>query len=222
MSLWLAMVCPRNRVELVIVVGMDSQDTANLISLGSMLATVAAAIYTRRQAIGSKEAKAKADEAHKAALTMSAAAERSAKAADKQANQAELARKAAEERVRQAEKSLEQMQQIIAEQQSQSQSQSKIAASLQGPPFELTHTGEYNYLLRNTTMETLKILEVVNCNSFIKMYPEWRDRHPKFPWELHPHQTMEVYLPRDGSVLNLELEVEGKDAPIFITIPSAN
>ena len=53
--------------------------------------------------IGSKEAKAKADEAHKAALAMSAAAERSAKAAEEQANQAELARKAAEERSRQAE-----------------------------------------------------------------------------------------------------------------------
>lgn len=191
----------------------------------SAIAAAGSVIFTIiswRQSNGSKEAKAKADEAHKAALAMSAAAERSAKAAKEQANQAELARKAAEERVRQAEKSLEQMQQLVAEQQSQSQSQSKIAASLQGPPFELTHTGEYNYLLRNTTMETLKILEVVNCNSFIKMYPEWRDRHPKFPWELHPHQTMEVYLPRDGSVLNLELEVEGKDAPIFITIPSAN
>ena len=181
------MVCPRNRVELVIVVGMDSQDTANLISLGSMLATFGSTFFAWRQAIGSKKAKSEA-----------------------------------EEQARRADESLKQMQQIVAEQQSQSQSQAKIAASLQGPPFELTHTGGYNYLLRNTTTETLKILEVVNCSSFIKMYPEWRDRHEKFPWELHPHQTMEVYLPRDGSVLNLELEVEGKDAPIFITIPSAN
>ena len=56
----------------------------------------------------SKEAKAKADEAHKAALAMSAAAERSAKAA--------------EERADQAEKLLEQMQQI--------------ADSLRGPVLE--------------------------------------------------------------------------------------
>lgn len=40
---------------------MDSQFIANLISGISALATVVAAIYTRRQAIGSKEAKAKAE-----------------------------------------------------------------------------------------------------------------------------------------------------------------
>ena len=155
--------------------------------------------------IGSKEAKAKADEAHKAALAMSAAAERSAKAAEEQANQAE--------------NSLEQMQQIVAEQQSQSQSQSKIAASLQSPPFELTSTGSYHYLLRNTTTETLKILEVVNCDSFIKWDNEWYGLNDPFPWELHPDQSSEVYLPRSASVLNLELKVEGKDNSIFITIP---
>lgn len=42
--------------------GMDSQFIANLISGISALATVIAAIYTRRQAIGSKEAKAEAEE----------------------------------------------------------------------------------------------------------------------------------------------------------------
>lgn len=227
------MVCPCNRVELVIVVGMDSQNTANLISLGSMLAAIASAIIAGLQAAGSKKARAKADEAHKAALDMRDAAQRSAevaqekvkqakrsaKAAEEQANQAELARKAAEERVRQAEKSLEQMQQIVAEQQSQSQSQSKIAASLQSPPFELTSTGSYHYLLRNTTTETLKILEVVNCDSFIKWDNEWYGLNDPFPWELHPDQSSEVYLPRSASVLNLELKVEGKDNSIFITIP---
>ena len=56
---------------------MDSQFIANLISGISALATVVAAIYTRRQAIGSKEAKAKAEESHKAALDMRDAAQRS-------------------------------------------------------------------------------------------------------------------------------------------------
>ncbi len=189
-----------------------------LSAIGAIVSGVCA-YKTWLHTIGSKEAKAKADEAHKAALAMSAAAERSAKAAEEQANQAELARKAAEERVRQAENSLEQMQQIVAEQQSQSQSQSKIAASLQSPPFELTSTGSYHYLLRNTTTETLKILEVVNCDSFIKWDNEWYGLNDPFPWELHPDQSSEVYLPRSASVLNLELKVEGKDNSIFITIP---
>lgn len=181
------MVCPRNRVELVIVVGMDSQDTANLISLGSMLATFGSTFFAWRQAIGSKKAKSEA-----------------------------------EEQARRADESLKQMQQIVAEQQSQSQSQAKIAASLQSPPFELTPATDSVkpscYKLRNTTTETLKILDVVNCDSF----NEWRDWNDKFPWELHPDQSIQICLVRSASVLNLELEVEGKDAPIFITIPSAN
>lgn len=199
--------------------GMDSQFIANLISGISAVAAITSAIFAGRQAISSKEAKAKADEAHKAALDMRDAAQRSAKAAEEQANQAELARKAAEERVRQAEKSLEQMKQIVTEQQSQSQSQSKIAASLQSPPFELTSTGSYHYLLRNTTTETLKILEVVNRGSFIEWDDEWYGLNDPFPWELHPDQSSEVYLPHSASVLNLELKVEGKDNSIFITIP---
>ena len=95
----------------------------------------------------------------------------------------------------------------------------KIAASLQSPPFELTSTGSYHYLLRNTTTETLKILEVVNRGSFIEWDDEWYGLNDPFPWELHPDQSSEVYLPHSASVLNLELKVEGKDNSIFITIP---
>ncbi|WP_314910202.1 hypothetical protein [Rothia mucilaginosa] len=85
---------------------------------------------------------------------MSAAAERSAKAA--------------EERADQAEKLLERMQQLIAEQQSQSQSQSKIAASLQASEFELTNVPRTSiFNLRNVTMGPIKILEVVNLSQFI-------------------------------------------------------
>ena len=69
--------------------GMDSQFIANLISGISAFATVVAAIYTRRQAISSKEAKAKAEESHKAALDMRDAAKRSAEVAQEKVNQAE-------------------------------------------------------------------------------------------------------------------------------------
>ena len=78
-----------------------SKSFAGLSALGGIVSAIFACT-TWRQALGSKEAKAKADEAHKAALAMSAAAERSAKAA--------------EERADQAEKLLERMQQLIAEQ----------------------------------------------------------------------------------------------------------
>ena len=152
MSLWVSMV-PPNRAGLNIMVGMDLQQFIIIIISGiSALATVIAAIYTRRQAIGSKEAKAKADEAHKAALDMRDAAQRSAKAAEEQANQAELARKAAEERSRQAEELLEQM--------------SDIASSLWRPELELTHEGDNWFKLRNVTNAPIKILKVANANRF--------------------------------------------------------
>ena len=177
---------------------------AGLSAIGAIVSGFCA-YKTWLHTIGSKEAEAKAEESRKAALDMRDAAERSAQAA--------------EERVEQVEKSLEQMKQIVTEQQSQSQSQSKIAASLQSPPFELTSTGSYHYLLRNTTTETLKILEVVNRGSFIEWDDEWYGLNDPFPWELHPDQSSEVYLPHSASVLNLELKVEGKDNSIFITIP---
>ena len=194
--------------------GMDSQFIANLISGISALATVVAAIYTRRQAIGSKEAKAKAEESHKAALDMRDAAQRSAKAAEEQANQAELARKAAEERAQQAEKSLKQMQQIVAEQQSQSQSQSKIAANLWRPKFQLTHVREMRYKLQNISEHSLDVLKVVNQNEFV-----WcNDIHQRF----NPGESLDIHLGGMAEIplpSNLILQVADQDELIYVQIP---
>lgn len=197
------------------MVGMDLQQFIIIIISGiSALGTVVAAIYTRRQAIGSKEAKAKADEAHKAALDMRDAAQRSAKAAEEQANQAELARKAAEERVRQAEKSLEQMQQLVAEQQSQSQSQSKIAANLWRPEFQLTHIQNMRYKLRNNSEHSLDVLKVVNQNEFV-----WcNDIHQRF----NPGESLDIHLGGMAEIplpSNLILQVADQDEPIYVQIP---
>ena len=195
--------------------GMDSQFIANLISGISALATVVAAIYTRRQAIGSKEAKAKAEESHKAALDMRDAAQRSAKAAEEQANQAELARKAAEERVRQAEKSLKQMQQLVAEQQSQSQSQSKIAANLWRPKFQLTHVREMRYKLQNISEHSLDVLKVVNQNEFFRC----DDINQQF----NPGESLDILLGGAGEIplpSNLILQGAGRNEPIHVQIPA--
>lgn len=181
--------------------GMDSQFIANLFAGISALATVVAAIYTRRQAIGSKEAKAKAEEAHKAALAMSAAAERSAKAAEERANQAE--------------KLLEQMQQIVTEQQSQSQSQSKIAAKLWRPEFQLTHVQKMRYKLQNNSEHPIDVLKVVNQNEFVW----WDDIHQRF----NPGESLDIHL---GGVMekplpsNLILQVADRDDPIYVQIPA--
>lgn len=189
--------------------GMDSQFIANLISGISALATVVAAIYTRRQAIGSKEAKAKAEESHKAALDMRDAAQRSAKAAEEQANQAELARKAAEERVRQAEKLLEQMQQ------SQSQSQSKIAANLWRPEFQLTHVQGMRYKLQNITEQSLNVLKVVNQNEFFRCDDINQQFNPGESLDILLGGAWEIPLPS-----NLILQVAGRDEPIHVQIPA--
>lgn len=194
--------------------GMDSQFIANLISGISAVATVVAAIYTRRQAIGSKEAKAKAEESHKAALDMRDAAQRSAKAAEEQANKAELARKAAEERVRQAEKSLEQMQQLVAEQQSQSQSQSKIAANLWRPKFQLTHVQGSRYKLCNTTGSSIEVLEVANQNQFLQCDPI----HKVFS----SGESLNIYIyaaAEDSLPTNLELRISGQSDVASVPIP---
>lgn len=192
MSLWLAMVCPRNRVELVIVVGMNSQDAANLIALGTMLATVIAAIYTRRQAIGSKEAKAKAEEEANQA-------ERSTKAAEKQANQAERSAKAAEEQVHHAEELLEQM--------------SDISSNLWHPEFELTHVlGKTTFKLCNVTMGPIKVLEVVNPDQFIELDLE------KIVKEFQSGEMVRVDLYHHGSDLNLRLRIEGRDHILCVPI----
>lgn len=195
--------------------GMDSQFIANLISGISAFAAIASAIFAGRQAISSKEAKAKAEESHKAALDMCDAAQRSAKAAEEQANQAELARKAAEERVRQAEKSLEQMQQLVAEQQSQSQSQSKIAANLWRPKFQLTHVREMRYKLQNISEHSLDVLKVVNQNEFV-----WCDDiHQRF----NPGESLDIHLGGVAQIplpSNLILQVADQNEPIYVQIPA--
>ena len=194
---------------------MDSQFIANLISGISAFAAIASAIFAGRQAISSKEAKAKAEESHKAALDMCDAAQRSAKAAEEQANQAELARKAADERVRQAEKSLEQMQQLVAEQQSQSQSQSKIAANLWRPKFQLTHVREMRYKLQNISEHSLDVLKVVNQNEFV-----WCDDiHQRF----NPGESLDIHLGGVAQIplpSNLILQVAGRNEPIHVQIPA--
>lgn len=194
--------------------GMDSQFIANLISGISAAAAIASAIFAGRQAISSKEAKAKAEESHKAALDMRDAAQRSAKATEEQANQAELARKAAEERAQQAEKSLKQMQQIVAEQQSQSQSQSKIAANLWRPKFQLTHVREMRYKLQNISEHSLDVLKVVNQNKFFRC----DDINQQF----NPGESLDILLGGAGEIplpSNLILQVADQDEPIYVQIP---
>ena len=194
--------------------GMDSQFIANLISGISAFAAIASAIIAGRQAAGSKEAKAKADEAHKVALDMRDAAQRSAKAAEEQANQAELARKAAEERARQAEKSLEQMQQIVTEQQSQSQSQFKIATNLWHPEFQLTHVRGLRYKLQNITERPLDVLEVVNQDMFVRCDGIQQRFNPGESLDIFLGGVMEVPLPS-----NLILQVADQAEPIYVQIP---
>ena len=178
--------------------GMDTQFITILISVGSMLAAIASAFFAGRQAIGSKEARAKADEAHKAALAMSVAAERSAKAAEERANQAE--------------KLLEQMQQLIAEQHSQSQSQSEIAANLYRPIFELTHDGGIWFKLRNTTKNSIKIIEVANANKFTMCDFE------ELPRVLKPNEEISILLECVAAVTNLELRIDGQEDSVFIPL----
>ena len=184
--------------------GMDSQFTANLFAGLSALGGIVSAIFactTWRRALGSKEAKAKADEAHKAALAMSAAAERSAKVA--------------EERADQAEKLLEQMQQLIAEQQSQSQSQSKIAASLQASEFELTNVPRTSiFNLRNVTMGPIGILEVVNLSQFI----DKKNIKETVEKEFGSGEMVRITLDYYGDDNNLRLRIDGRDNILCVPI----
>ena len=159
--------------------GMDSQFIVNLISGISALATVVAAIYTRRQAIGSKEAKAEA-----------------------------------EERARQAEELLKQMQQIVSEQQSQSESQSKIAANLWRSKFQLTHVQGMRYKLQNITEQSLNVLKVVNQDEFVRC----NDINQQF----NPGESLDIRLgavARKPLPSNLVLQVAGRDEPIYVQIP---
>lgn len=181
--------------------GMDSQFIATLISGISAVAAIASAIFAGRQAISSKEAKAKADEAHKAALDMRDAAKRSADAA--------------QEKVNQAEKLLEQMQQIVSEQQSQSESQSKIAANLWRPEFQLTHVREMRYKLQNISEHSLDVLKVVNQNEFFRCDDINQQFNPGESLDILLGGAWEIPLPS-----NLILQVAGRDEPIHVQIPA--
>lgn len=91
------------------IVGMDF---STLFSGGSAIAAIVSvffAIVSWYQSLGSKKAKAKAEEAHRAALEMRDAAVRAAKAAEERARQ---------------------MERIVAEEQKQSESQAKIESHL--------------------------------------------------------------------------------------------
>lgn len=185
--------------------GMDSQFIANLISGISALAAIVSAICAYiawYQSIGSKKAKAEAEESHKAALDMRDAAQRSAKAAEEQANQAELARKAAEERSRQAEELLEQM--------------SDIASSLWRPELELTHEGDNWFKLRNVTNAPIKILKVANANRFKMCHC------PSIPGVLRSGEEVRVTLSHMADVTNLELQIDGRDDIVYVPIRCSN
>lgn len=162
---------------------MDSQFIANLISGISALAAIVSAICAYiawYQSIGSKKAKAEA-----------------------------------EERVRQAEKLLEQMQQIVTEQQSQSQSQSKIAANLWRPEFQLTHVREMRYKLQNISEHSLDVLKVVNQNEFFRCDDINQQFNPGESLDILLGGAWEIPLPS-----NLILQVAGRDEPIHVQIPA--
>lgn len=147
----------------------------------------------------SKKAKEKAEAAHQATLDMCAAVQRSAQAA--------------EERVEQVEKSLEQMKQIVTEQQSQSQSQSKIAASLLVPEFELTHKGgDATFSLRNVTMGPIKVLDVVNSDQFKGLELE------KIVKEFQSGEKVEVTLRYSNEDDNLRLRIDRRDNVLCVPI----
>ena len=171
--------------------GMDTQFITILISVGSMLAAIASAIFAGKQAIGSKEAKAKAEEEANQA-------ERSTKAAEKQANQAERSAKAAEEQVKQAEELLEQM--------------SDIASNLWRPEFELTHVARRTFSLRNVTMGPIKVLDVVNPDQFIELDLK------KIVKEFQSGEMVRVTLNYYGDDANLRLRIDGRENILCVPI----
>ncbi|WP_314657507.1 hypothetical protein [uncultured Rothia sp.] len=154
----------------------------------------------------SKEAKAKADEVHKAALDMRDAAQRSVTVAEEQANQAKRSAEAAEKRAQQAEELLKQM--------------SDIASSLRGPVLELTKAPGYPYyILRNKTESSIKILKVLNHEYFY--YSDYSDELPRIPEEVHPGKPINLCLPHKAFVtsLDLQIEVSGKEETLYVEIP---
>lgn len=171
---------------------------AGLSALGAIVSAIFAYI-TWRQALGSKEAKAKADEAHKAALDMRDAAQRSAEVAQEKVKQAERSAKAAEEQVNQAEELLEQM--------------SDIASNLWRPEFELTHVlGKETFRLRNVTMGPIKVLDVVNSDQFIELDLE------KIVKEFQSGEMVQVTLNYYGGDANLSLRIDGRENILCVPI----
>ena len=180
---------------------MDSQGIGNLFTGVSALGAIVSAIcayITWRQTIGSKEAKAKTDEAHKATLDMRNAAQRSAKAAEEQANQAERSAKAAEEQVHHAEELLEQM--------------SDISSNLWHPEFELTHVARRIFSLRNVTMGPIKVLDVVNSDQFVGLDLE------KVVKEFQSGEIVRVTLDYYGDDANLRLRIDGRENILCVPI----
>lgn len=181
------------------IVGMDF---STLFSGGSAFAAFVSVFFAGvswYQAIGSKKAKKKAEEAHQAALEMRDAAVRAAEAA--------------EERARQAEKSLKQMEQIVAEEQKQSESQAEIASHLWRPVFELTWDRGDTYLLSNVTGESVEVLEVANLDKFV--------RCDQVQQVFRPGESLRVFmLGASGKPLpsNLELRIRGVDEVVPVPI----
>ena len=166
--------------------GMDSQFIANLISGISAAAAIASAIIARKQAAGSKEARADAEEARRVAQGIRDAVEKSAEAAEKRALQAE--------------KSLKEME--------------KIAASLQGPEFELTNVISSLFELRNVAMDPVKILEVVNLSQFENQ----ENLKEIIEKEFGSGEMVQVYLNYYGADSNLRLRIEGRDNILCVPI----
>lgn len=184
------------------VVRIVAMDFSTLFSGGSLLAAFISAFFAAvswYQALGSKKATKKAEEAHQAALEMRDAAVRAAEAA--------------EERARQAEKSLKQMEQIVAEEQKQSESQAGIASRLWKPAFELTLDRGNTYLLSNVTGESVEVLEVANLDEFV--------RCDQIQQVFRPGESLRIFmLGASGKPLpsNLELRIRGLDEVIPVPI----
>lgn len=174
------------------IVGMDF---STLFSGGSAIAAIVSvffAIVSWYQSLGSKKAKEKAEEAHKAALEMRDAAVRAAEATEERARQ---------------------MKQIVAEQQKQSESQGKIESHLWRPAFELTWDSGDTYLLRNVTGESIEVLEVANLAEFF--------RCDQIQRVFRPGESLRVFmLGVSGMPLppNLELRISGVDEVVTVPI----
>lgn len=170
-------------------------DISTLFSGGSAIAAIVSvffAIVSWYQSLGSKKAKAKAEEAHRAALEMRDAAVRAAKAAEERARQ---------------------MEQLVAEQQKQSESQAKIESHLWRPTFELTPYSGDTYLLSNVTNESVEVLEVANLDDFV--------RCDQVQQVFRPGESLRIFmLGASGKPLpsNLELRIRGVDEVVPVPI----